>query len=433
MELAGGDRLNARSNRYLTFGCLILAGEAIFSLPFHVARYFRAPTLDALSLTNAQLGDAFAVYGITAMLAYFPGGAIADRYPARKLMALSLFATGVGGFFLSALPTAGWLSLLYGYWGVTSIMLFWAAMIRATREWGGASAQGRAFGILDGGRGLVAATMAVVATGIFGGLVPAGVEHLAGDDRAEALRAVIHFYTAATIAAGAFCWWQIPEPEAAQAPVRVSPFSGIGEVMRMPSVWLQSLIVFCAYVGYKGLDNYSLYAVQVLGMTDLEAAQFTAWSAYIRPVAAVGAGLLADRFLGRRVIFGLFVAAVVGFGVLSQVGASAGFANIVYANLFLTFVAVFGLRGVYFAMLEETRVPSARTGTAVGLISVAGYTPDFLFAPIAGRLLDASPGLLGHQHVFLLMGCVAACGVLAVVLLGRLMPAPALERVDQGD
>jgi nitrate/nitrite transporter NarK len=146
-------------------------------------------------------------------------------------------------------------------------------------------------------------------------------------------------------------------------------------------------------------------------------------------ISAVAAGLLANHFLGRRVIFGLFVAAVAGYAVLSLTGPSPGATNVLYANIFLTFIAVFGLRGVYFAMLEETRVPSARTGTAVGLISVAGYTPDFLFAPIAGRLLDASPGLLGHQHVFMLLGCVAGCGVLAVVLLGRVMPAPGRERV----
>jgi hypothetical protein len=34
------------------------------------------------------LGDLFAVYGVTAMLAYFPAGSPADRFSARKLMAV---------------------------------------------------------------------------------------------------------------------------------------------------------------------------------------------------------------------------------------------------------------------------------------------------------------------------------------------------------
>ena len=63
------------------------------------------------------------------------------------------------------------MSVLYAYWGVTTILLFWAAMIRATREWGGASQQGRAFGILDGGRGAVAAGIAYTMWGGYEGAV----------------------------------------------------------------------------------------------------------------------------------------------------------------------------------------------------------------------------------------------------------------------
>ena len=422
--------MSSGASRYVVFGCLIFAGEAIFSLPFHIARYFRAPTLDVFGLTNAQLGDAFAVYGITAMIAYFPGGPIADRYPARKLMAFSLVATGAGGLYLATMPSPGSLALLYGYWGVTSILLFWAAMIRTTREWGGVSAQGRAFGILDGGRGLIAAGLASLAVVVFAAFIREGAEVAGGSNPVVALRAVIYFYTAITVVAGVFCWILIPDGGGLQTSERKRTLEGIGEVLRTPSVWLQALIVFSAYVGYKGLDNYSLYAVQVLGMTDLEAARFTAATAYIRPVAAVGAGLLADRLSGRHVIRGLFVAALVGYVVLAQIGPSGALVKLIYTNLLLTYFAVFGLRGVYFAMLEETRVPSLRTGTAVGLISVVGYMPDFLFAPIAGRLLDRSPGLLGHQHVFTLLAGVASLGVIAVLLLGRATRHRRVEAVE---
>ena len=34
---------------------------------------------------------------------------------------------------------------LWGFFGVSTILLFWAALIRATRDWGGPDAQGRAF------------------------------------------------------------------------------------------------------------------------------------------------------------------------------------------------------------------------------------------------------------------------------------------------
>ena len=120
---------------------LIIAGEMVFGLPFHTARYFRPTLLDVFGFTNTQLGDLFAVYGIMAMLAYFPGGAVADRFSARFLLSASLFATAAGGLYMATIPKAPQMALLYGFWGVTTIFLFWGALIRATRDWGGKASQ----------------------------------------------------------------------------------------------------------------------------------------------------------------------------------------------------------------------------------------------------------------------------------------------------
>ena len=119
--------------------------------------------LDVFQLSNTQLGDIFAVYGVVALLAYFPGGAIADRFEARSLITLSLVATALGGFYLYSVPNLIGLYLLFAYWGLTSILLFWAALIKAARDWGGEQTQGLAFGVLDGGRGFVASVFATVA------------------------------------------------------------------------------------------------------------------------------------------------------------------------------------------------------------------------------------------------------------------------------
>jgi len=393
----------------------------MFGLPFHIPRYFRATILEVFALSNAQLGDLFAVYGITATLAYFPGGPLADRFSARKLMAISLFATGIGGVYLSTIPGPLGMAVLYGYWGVTTILLFWAALIRTTREWGSASEQGRAFGILDGGRGLVSAGLASLAVIAFGWFLPVEADIVTAGERLAALKSIIHFYTATTLIAALLCWFSIPDQDTRHGPHRVRAFSGIGQVVRAPRVWAQATVVVCAYCGYKGLDNYSLYAVQVLDMSELDAARFTAATAYIRPIAAVAAGLMADRFSARRVIGGLFIAMTISYGALSQIAPSPDLVNVLYANVIVSYFAVFGLRGVYFALLEETRIPSDRTGTAVGLISVVGYTPEIFFGPISGRILDHSPGVIGHQNYFLFLAGISAVGVVIALILTSLL------------
>lgn len=412
--------------RFLAMFALVIAGEMIFSLPFHLPRYFRPTVLETFGLSNAALGDIFAVYGVTAMLAYFPGGALADRFPARRLMCISLIATAAGGLYLATLPGPSGLALLYGYWGVTTILLFWAALIRATREWGGELAQGRAFGMLDGGRGLAAAAVASVAVAFFSLALP-GDEYLVDAvDRRAALGEVIAVYSVATVLA-ALCvrlWLPGTTVNGSAAPQHTVP-SDVLRVLARPLVWLQALIVVCAYCGYKGLDNYALYAYDVLGMSETRAAGFSATSAYIRPFAAIVAGIVADRIGIGRAITALFALLTACYLMLATLDAVPALIELVYANLIVSFVAVFALRGVYFALLEETRVPARFTGTAVGLVSVVGFTPDIFFAPIAGRLLDAAPGMDGHQHYFMLLAGIAVVGFVVAALLSRLVRAPA--------
>ena len=131
--------MNSQSpaQRIFFMACLIVAGEAIFSLPFHVTRYFQPTFLKVFGFTNLELGVAKASYGVLAMLAYFPGGMIADRFSARKLLVGSLLSTALGGAYMATIPDTGGMSWLWAYWGLTSVLLFWAALIRATRDWGG--------------------------------------------------------------------------------------------------------------------------------------------------------------------------------------------------------------------------------------------------------------------------------------------------------
>lgn len=407
---------NYQVSRALLIFALIFAGEMIFGLPFHIARFFRPTLLEVFNLSNADLGDIFAGYGVLAMLAYFPGGAIADRFSARKLLSLSLVATALGGIYMASVPGQTGLALLFAYWGITSILLFWAALIRATREWGGQLAQGRAFGLLDGGRGLVAALVATVAAWMLSLLLPSTIENIDDLQRRYALQVIILFYSAMTALAAVLVWLLLPETDDHNTKT-AKPLPGMKYVLRQRVVWLQSAIVVCAYCAYKGLDNYGLYAVDALHMNEVEAAQFTSLAAYLRPIAAILAGLLADRLAASRIIGAMFLLLFVCYAWLAFVSPSPFVNHIIYANIVCSFFAVYALRGVYFALLEETKIANSLTGTAVGLISLIGFTPDIFFASIAGRLLDSAPGVEGHQHFFMMLTGIACVGLICTIVL----------------
>ena len=94
---------------------LIMAGEAIFTLPYHVTRFFRPTVLEVFGLSATELGVAQAAYGVVAMGAYFFGGPLADRFSARKLLAVSLWLTASGGVYLATFPSYYGAMIIWGF------------------------------------------------------------------------------------------------------------------------------------------------------------------------------------------------------------------------------------------------------------------------------------------------------------------------------
>lgn len=398
---------------------IILAGELIFALPFHLARFFRPTFLQAFGLTNTQLGDIFAVYGVVAMLSYFPGGIIADKYPPNRLMSFSLLATALGGLYLLSGPSHFGLTLLFAYWGATTVLVFWAAMIKATRLSAPSHRQGFAFGLLDGGRGLAASLFASVGILLlsFGTFNPQGDFSDAGE-AFHAMRLLIIYYTVLTALAAGLTWFFVSvQTESGakddfQPQGQHSPASSLGSTLINPLVWLQGGIVICAYCGYKALDNYSLFVVQHYGWSQVEGAQFITFSSYMRPVAALVAGILADRLRTSKMTYFLFAALGLAFAGIAWMTHFDAAITLVLAMLLFTFFAVFALRGIYFALVDESQIRMGATGTAVGIISVLGFTPDIFFASISGRMLDAGQDGFGYYFLFvagiMFVGCLCA-------------------------
>jgi nitrate/nitrite transporter NarK len=332
---------------------------------------------------------------------------------------------------MAALPGYAGAVFVWGLFGLTTILLFWAALIRATRDWGGITEQGRAFGLLEGGRGLLAAFWASLAALLFGFLFPEGIGSASFEEKKQALRLIIYGYTLITASAGVFVWFALADPhpseERALAGWRAGSedvWAHIEQVLRLPAAWLIAVIVICAYVAYKGFDNYSLYAVQGFGLSEVEAARLVALGAWMRPLAALAAGLLGDRFLVSRMTvacFALLLASQLFFALLTP---PPGVAWILLLNILAGGSAMFGLRSLYYALFEESRIPPAVTGTAVGLVSVVGYTPDMFVSYIGGVLLDNAPGLAGHQHYFGFLAAFAALGLVVSIVLSRRLQRP---------
>jgi len=393
----------------------------IFSLPFHLTRYFRPTILEAFAITNSELGDAFAIYGLTAMISYFPGGILADKFSIRHLMSGSLIATSVGGIYLLYIPNSFELSLLYGYWGITSILFFWAALIKATRQWGGVFSQGKAFGYLDGGRGLVAATFATLSVFIFSSFLPNQEDFIENVDRIYALQIVITYYILITAITALVVWFVLPKNDEDNHHGKTKNMFITPKLKLIfdKNIFFIAITVVCAYCGYKGLDNITLYLVQTLNWHEASAASFAAYATYLRPISAISAGVIADKFDCSKTIKNLFLISILVYLILFSTTPNNHTAWIIYLNILLTFVTVFALRGIYFALLQDAQFPQSKTGVIVGFVSLIGYTPDIFFGSLTGRILDNSPGVAGHQNYFLFLMVISILGLITTYFLSR--------------
>lgn len=391
---------------------LILAGEAIFLLPFVLSRIFRPTFLAVFALTNYQLGICFSIYGVVALLSYLYGGVLADVFSPRKLIASALFLTALGGLYLATFPNYFQLKLLFGYWGFTTIFLFWGAMIKATRVWGGDTQQGRAFGFLEGGRGLVAATLGAVGVFIFSLFLPETVESSSLLQRQQAFRYVVLFTSALVFLIALMIFWGLHETEANADEKRLQKIkiSTVLEVMQYPAVRLLMLIVLCAYVGYKVTDVFSLYAAEIIQFNEVDAAKVGAFQMYLRPIVCVLVGILADRTKTSLWLIVGFV--LMGLGAMLFVSGSitSAWPWLFILSMVVVLIGTYGLRSLYFSAFHEGKIPLAFTGTAVGVVSVLGYTPDIFMGPLMGILLDSFPGIKGHQLVFLVLAIFSALG-----------------------
>lgn len=402
---------------------LVLAGEAIFGLPFHVSRYFRPTYVEVFDITQTQLGVLGSTYGCLAMFAYLLGGGLADRFSPRGLLVFSLLVTGASGLYMATIPPFAAMVFLFAFWGVSTILPFWSALIRATREWGGREQQGVAFGLLDGGRGLLAALLAMLALLLFARLLPDGGVSATAEEKKAALQSTIYVYTSACVVAAVFVWLFVPATSPAEHATSTSPLrsGNLVEVLRMPAVWLQAVVIIAAYCTFKGIDYYSQYASDVWAWSEVSSAGLSAFSSWMRPIAAIGAGLLADRLSSSRVVIGCFV--VTGIAYVSFLFTTPGQSTIwlLWANVITSCLGLFALRGIYFALLEESRVPRHITGTAVGVISFIGYTPEIFMPLLGGWLIDRWSGdVTGYHLLFSFLGLMSIVGIAATLILRRL-------------
>ena len=295
-------------------------------------------------------------------------------------------------------------------------------MIKATRVWGGTNNQGKAFAFLDGGRGLVAASMGSLGILIFSIFLISDIETSNLIDRKEAFRYVILFSSLIVFLTGfiVLFFMERNKNEKLENIILLNSYSNIKKVLKIESVWLIMIIIISAYIGYKVTDIYSLYASEVMLFNQIEAANIGSLQLYLRPLVCLIVAMVADKSSYIRMIIIGFSTMMIGSSLFAFGIVQLNMNFIFYFSLLIVATGTYSIRALYFSIMQEGRIPLILTGTAVGLISVVGYTPDIFATPMIGYLLDNYPGILGHQYVFTILVVFSVFGLMASIKFATL-------------
>ncbi len=397
--------------KYGTLLLLAAGAGIIFQLPY-IRETFYVPIQNAMNLSNEQMGLLSSGYATMATLSYFIGGIIADKFSARKLLTFSFLATGILGLWFSTFPGFTISRIIFVLMGISTIITYWSACIKATRMLGTEEEQGRLFGLQEGLRGVLNALLVFAMTAVFS----AFVDEIAG------AAAAIRVCAITVIVIGILNWFFIEDTKTGEQTESLGEVvKGMFKCLLIPRVWLLVGIIFTAYSVYGLIGYVTTYAQQFCGMTATTAATLGGVRYLLQGIGGVIGGFLADKLHSRmKVIIAGCIGLAISFALYVILPANAAMYTPVIINFFFGLFFIYAVRSQYFAVHQDAGISIQLSGRVSGISSALGYLPDVFMYTLVGGWMD-SYGRTGFNMTWIYAVVAALLCVVLTLILGRVV------------
>lgn len=392
---------------------LLLAAGAgiIFQLPY-IRETFYPQIQSAMGLTNAQMGLLSSGYATMATLSYFIGGAIADRFSPRLMLTVSFIGTGLLGLWFSTFPSFTTARIIFVLMGVTSIITYWSACIKATRALGTPEEQGRLFGLQEGLRGIINAIVVFAMTGAYAYF--AATSEVFGASMAIKVCAIVDII----IGILNFIFIRDSEEDKKEKPESVVELTnGLFKCLTIPRVWILVGIIFTAYSVYGLIGYVNTYAVNYYGLSATMGSTLGGIRYLLQGVGGIVGGILADKLHSRiKVVGGGAVLLAISFALYIVLPVNGSLVMAIIVNFIMGLIFIYAVRSQYFAIHDDAGIPMALSGRVSGIASALGYAPDLFMYTLVGSWMDKY-GAAGFKMTWAYAAVAALlCVVLSVVL-----------------
>ena len=404
------------ASRYIKLAILVVVAGNIYPL-IYLRQNFEVSMLESFGLTAAQLGQNYSMLGILYMLTYIPSGWLADRVSPRILMSFSLAACGALGVWYSTFPDFISTQIIFAGWGICAGLTFWSAMLKATALLAKPSEQGRFFGILDGGRGLVEAIIATVAIAMFGYYL-----NDVGEDTPTALNRVIWLYVGLQLVLAPIAYFALTDnvDDDESSAQEYNVWRDLKTILKKEEIWLCCVIILTGYQLFFATYSFSAYIQNHHGLGAVAVGWVTVAKLWMRPIGGIGAGFAGDFLDREKVLACLMLVASLALYGLTVLPATAGQAALLFVVLIIG-VLTYAVRGIYWATLESANVSNRIKGLAIGFISLVAFSSDVYLPYFEAKMVAAFSGKEGSDVYFTTIALMGVLGALASWRLKILM------------
>ncbi|MFR4671440.1 MAG: MFS transporter, partial [Intestinibacter bartlettii] len=364
-----------QKNRNLVLLILSLIAGLMYLTP--LLRFsFYDQMMEALNLTDIQIGTIGSVYSIFCIICYPISGILADKFSTKKLLIISTFAMSLITVWYCFLPGYISLIIIHALYGIFSIATFWSPYLKAVRQLGSESEQGRLYGISEGLRGIGQTVVATICLFVVASFASISI----GFSILLIINAVVFILLMLAV------MFIIPNDTVENNGEEKSEKSAsvvgiISKSLTSSSTWICIFVIMSGYTLWCTANGYiGTYCTRVLGISANMSSTLSIIRSYVIVfLAGFTGGFIIDKFKtkgqGMMLVFLAATISVSAILLTSKITAICIIVTIVLAYI------VNVIKSTYWSILGDAGIPVESTGIATGIISLIALSPD-MFVPI---------------------------------------------------
>lgn len=404
------------SAKIITLILMMLSLNTIYVLPYLMYTYY-TPLQEAMGLVgqDADYGKLLNVYGIANVILYLPGGWIADKFDAKKLLVISMIGTGILGLWEATWPSYSMLMLIHVAWAFTTVLTYWSASIKCINLIAGSDEQGSMFGTLEAGRGIVGIVLTSFFVAIFTKF---------SADSAKAMSYVVASCSIVMILVGIAMIFLMPKTssdgstnEGLVDSIKVMLFA-----FKLPITYLLAGMICGACVAQAGISYLAPYLASFCGMEQNMTVIFANYNRTVCTLIGAGLSAVVAKKMGRSSKFMIYA----GFGSIASylalilVPASAAMMYPIMVIMIFSTLCYPVFRALYYAVIDEIGTSKNQVGSVIGIASLIGFLPDTFYTSVCGAQIEADPAG-GYRFVFITCMAAMALGLVCAIISDRLV------------